>query len=154
MMDQISGRRWYLAPIMIALLVAGCGDGRATRVPVSGRVLIDGKPLERGFIQVICAHDRSASGEIGADGKFQLTTYEPNDGCVPGTHQVSIIANESQGPSAMKWFAPKEYADAATSGLTLEVSQARDDVEINLTWAGKAPFVEKFGDEGTQPPPE
>lgn len=151
---QSAGYRWYFAVVVTVLLLAGCGDGRAKRVPVSGRVLIDGQPLERGFIQVIPSNDRPASGELGPDGRFQLTTYDPDDGCVLGTHQVSIIANESQGPYAMKWFAPKEYADATTSGLTLEVKEGGDEVEINLSWNGGAPFVEKFADEGSQPPPE
>jgi hypothetical protein len=54
----------------------------------------------------------------------------------------------------MKWFAREEYSDALTSGLTLEVTEARDDVEINLKWNSEAPFVEGFADEGTEPAPE
>jgi len=152
--QQPTSLSWCLAATVLALCVTGCGDGHAKRVPISGHVLIDGQPLSRGFIQVIPANERAASGEIGPDGSFTLTTYEENDGCVLGTHKVSIIANESQGPSAMKWFAPKDYADTVTSNLTLEVKEPRDDVEINLSWNGGKPFVEKFEDEGTQPPPE
>jgi len=136
------------------LFTAGCGDGRPQRVPIAGKVLIDGQPLEQGFIQVVPANDRSASSVIGPDGSFRLTTYTPDDGCVLGNHRVAIIANTNQGATAMKWLAPKEYADALTSGLTLDVTEARDNVEINLQWNGGALFVETFANEGTEPPPE
>ncbi len=154
MVQYMNRYRWSFVVATTALLLAGCGDDSAARVPVSGKILIDGKPLTRGFVQVIPSDERSASAEIGPDGSFQLTTYTEQDGCVLGTHKVAVISNESQGPSAMKWFAPKKYADPATSGLTLQVDEARDDVEINLTWEGKAPFVETFGNEGTMPQPE
>jgi hypothetical protein len=140
--------------IVAILIIAGCGDGLPTRVPVSGTVLIDGQPLQQGFIQVIPAGERAASSPIGQDGSFRLTTYQDGDGSVLGTHQVVVIANESQGATAMKWHAPKQYADTETSDLTLEVTQPSDDVKIELTWNGGAPFVEKFGDEGIEPPPE
>lgn len=143
----------YLALALGAMSLAGC-DGRPKRVPVSGRVLIDGQPLQRGFIQVIPSDARAANGEIGPDGSFHLTTFDPNDGCVLGTHKVAIIANESQGANAMKWYAPAKYADPLKSGLTLDVTEPRNDVEIKLTWDGGAPFVEKFEDEGAQPAPE
>ncbi len=137
--------------LLCAVACLGCGDGRPKRVPISGKVRIDGKPLERGFIQVVSATDRAATGEIGADGAFRLTTYEDNDGCVLGKHTVVVIANENQGPYALKWHAPKEYSNAATSDATLEVTGPRDDVVIDLSWKGGAPFVEKFENEGTAP---
>ncbi len=154
MFKPINACGWLPAVIAATILMTGCSEGRVQRVPVSGRVLIDGEPLTQGFIQVVPADERAASGEIGPDGRFQLTTYDKNDGCVVGTHKVSVIANESQGPNAMKWFAPKKYADTETSELTLEVSEPRDDVEILLSWDGGKPFVEQFAAEGAMPAPE
>ena len=34
-------------------VAVGCGDGRPARVPVAGRVLIDGKPFERGYVRFV-----------------------------------------------------------------------------------------------------
>ncbi|MBN2579579.1 MAG: hypothetical protein JXB10_11365 [Pirellulales bacterium] len=120
--------------------------GRPKRFPVSGRVLIDGKPLEVGFIQVLPKGNRVATGALGRGGRFTLTTFTENDGCVPGKHYIAILAVKSLSPTKMKWFAPKKYSTVATSGLILEVSGPRNNVEIHLTWKGsghKKPFIER-----------
>ncbi|MBN2578519.1 MAG: hypothetical protein JXB10_05960 [Pirellulales bacterium] len=141
-------RRWSLLPACLALGLmpfAGCSDGRPKRVPVSGRVLIDGRPLEAGFIRMVPRGNRPAEGELDADGRFVLGTFEENDGCVPGKHRVQVVANKNISPTALKWYAPKKYMSTATSGLEIEVVGPRDDVEIHLTWKGSnhdRPFVE------------
>ncbi len=140
--------RVFIAAAMFAIVsLAGCDDGRPQRVPVSGRVLIDGQPLTHGFVQVVPAGDRAASGKIGADGRFTLTTFEENDGCVLGTHAVAVIGLESMGAGAQKWHAPKIYASPETSGLTIDVTGPTDSIELNLTWDGGKPFIERFGEE-------
>jgi hypothetical protein len=130
----------------LLLPACGCGDGRPRRVPVSGRVLIDEKPLKTGFLQVLPQGNRPASGEIAPDGRFTLTTFEDGDGCVPGKHPVAVLAGKSLSETEFQWFAPKKYADSKTSGLTLEVTESRDDIELHLTWQGSGhdrPYVEK-----------
>jgi hypothetical protein len=126
--------------------VLGCGDGRPARVPVSGRVLIDGKPLETGFIQVYPAGNRPASSPIAADGRFTLTTFDENDGCMIGIHRVAVQPQKVINATTTKWFAPKKYTNRVTSGLTLEVTGPTDKAEINLTWQGSGhdkPYVEQ-----------
>ncbi len=133
--------------IGLALLLPaapGCGNGRPDCVPVSGRVTIDGKPLEFGSVMVVPKGHRPAVGEIGPDGRFSLTTFEKNDGCVPGKHSVAVIAKKILNEYASKWFTPKKYANCGTSGLEVEVVGPRDDVEIKLTWGGGQPFVERY----------
>lgn len=132
------------------LLVAGCGgDGRPERLPVSGVVVIDGEPLTHGFVQVTPTGQRAAHGKIGPDGTFQLTTFEENDGCVPGRHAVAIIATESINASSQRWHAPKKYMSNKTSGLEIDVKAdgPTDDVRIELTWDGGKPFVESWAGE-------
>jgi hypothetical protein len=113
-------------------------------VPVSGRVLIDGKPLEYGVVQVFPKDQRSACGTLGPGGKFTLTTFTENDGCMLGKHPVAVNAGKGINSSKMQWFAPKKYADVATSGLEIDVSGPRNDVEINLKWDGGKPYIEKL----------
>ena len=55
---------------------------------------------------------RPASGRIGGDGRFTLTTTVAGDGCAVGTHPVVVLAGESLSPETMKWHAPQKYADS------------------------------------------
>ena len=140
-----SRSRACAALALVALAsTAGCSEGLPARVPVSGVVLIDGKPLTRGSIMVIPAGERAAGGDIGADGRFSLTTYQLNDGVVPGTHRVAIQSNEHIGERDTRWLAPKKYKDPAASGLTVTIDKPINDLTINITWDGKKPFVERM----------
>lgn len=145
-MFRLLFQRFAFGLVLLSLAV-GCGDNRPKRVPVSGRVLIDGEPLSHGFVQVVPAGDRAATGKIGSDGRFTLTTFEPEDGCVLGTHPVAVIATESIDGSSQRWHAPKKYMDSTTSGLQIEVTEPTDSMELNLSWDGGQPFVEKFDSE-------
>ncbi len=136
--------RRCVACALLAVLVAGCGDGRPTRVPVSGHVLIDGKPLESGSIMFHAAANRPASGKIEPDGHFTLSTYDFGDGCVPGDHPISVIGNKLVNRQTVRWFAPKKYASVSISGLRFEVTEPTDSAEIKLTWAGGKPFDEQI----------
>jgi hypothetical protein len=128
----------------VVLSLAGCADGLPERVPVSGTVFIDGKPLTKGSIMVIPDGERAAGGSIGPDGRFQLTSYELNDGVVTGTHRVTVQATEHIGERDTRWLTPKKYGDAATSGLSITVTEPTDDLKIELSWDGKGPYVEKM----------
>jgi len=145
-----------LLTAMLALLVmTGCGDGRPTRVPVAGRVIIDGKPLNQGAIRVLPVDARQASSTIGPDGAFKLTTFTPGDGCVKGTHRVEIIASEIKGSNRVG-LVPAKYRDARTSDLSLTVSGPTTDALIELKWNGEAPSLEPLnatGDSGGIPVP-
>jgi hypothetical protein len=133
----------FLAAIAVTMaMLSGCGDGRPSRVPVSGQVLIDGKPLDYGFIRLVPKGARPASAEIGADGRFTLKTFEPGDGAVLGTHPVMILAAEPLTSTKQRWHAPKKYADPAASGLTATIDGPTDSLVIKLTWDGGKPFVE------------
>ena len=126
------------------LFAAGCSDGLPRRVPVSGTVLIDGEPLTRGSIMVVPLGDRPAGSSIGPDGRFRLSSYKLNDGVVTGTHAVAIQANKHISERETLWLAPKKYGSPATSGLTVTIEDAVDDLVIEITWDGKKPFVERM----------
>lgn len=142
-MHLLRYRLEFMAAVAVAICV-GCGDGRPTRVPVSGQVTIDGQPLQFGSILFTIAGGRPAGGSIGKDGRYKLTSYEPGDGAMVGEYTVAITGNEALGETAARWHAPKKYKDAATSGLTATVEGPRDDLNFELTWDGAKPFVEKF----------
>jgi hypothetical protein len=135
--------RWMLI-LLSAMLLSGCGDDRPERVPVAGRVLIDGQPLEHGFVRFIAPQDRPSVAELGPDGRFELSCFTRKDGSVLGTHTVTVTAVESLTPQSQKWHAPKEYSDPATSGLTVAIDGPTNDITLELIWSGRKPYTESF----------
>lgn len=133
-------RSWQFSAVMAAVLAVGCGDGRPRIVPTTGQVLMNGKPLTGhvGFVRVVPAGARAATGRIDpADGRFTLTTYDTDDGCVEGTHPASVIVNTTVG-NRLIWIAPERYGNDATSGLTVDVKGDKAKLEIRLE-GGLAP---------------
>ncbi|TWT90261.1 hypothetical protein Mal64_06460 [Pseudobythopirellula maris] len=127
------------------LAISGCGDGRPTRAPVTGRVLIDGQPLTVGTVKFVSSGVRSSVGQLDGEGRFSLTCYEKNDGVIPGTHRVRIAAKESIDENTVRWHAPKMYADESTSGIEVVVDEPTQDLVIELTWDGQeGPYVERL----------
>jgi hypothetical protein len=121
----------------------GCGPQRPTLVPVSGQVTIDGKPLARGFVRFIPTEGRPAGGKIESDGKFILSTYKEGDGASLGSHRVQVTSVEPVDERAVRWLVPKKYADAQSSGLSATIDKQTDDLQIELSWDGKAPYLDR-----------
>ena len=106
-LTQFSSFLYRLSVVTIcAFVTAGCGDGRPARVPVSGRVLIDGQPLTHGYVRFSPANSRASTGQLDASGHFILSCFEPGDGAVIGAHKVSVLAQEPIGQESIKWHAP------------------------------------------------
>jgi hypothetical protein len=148
-MEFILKRLRGIAVNLLALLLAtagGCGDGRPARVPVSGQVLIDSKPLAYGQIQFLPKGARASRGTLDEQGRFTLTCFDNNDGAVPGEHAVVVSGSEQISNTKSIWHAPKKYTDASTSTITQQITGPTDSLVINLTWDGGQPFVE---DENT-----
>jgi hypothetical protein len=114
---------------LVILLLAGCNRGPLV-VPVSGKVLYNGKPLQFGSVTFQPPSGQPAQGEIQHDGTFVLSTYRPNDGAVVGTHKVRVACYESQKNLAARspgeqslgrLLIPTKYTFFDQSGLTAEV---------------------------------
>src|SRR3954454_24249535 len=110
-------RGWRLSLLFLMLVLSvGCSDGKPKRVPISGKVLIDGKPLTIGSIQFVPEGARSSGGAIDPDGHFVLSCYKPGDGAVIGAHRVRVTAAKNISEKELRWEAPKMYSDIASSG--------------------------------------
>lgn len=125
--------RLRLSPFILLglVLMVGCGDSRV--VPVQGQfVWPDGTPADLETYVVEASVEGSkvtARASVDKEGKFTLTTFKPNDGAEPGTHQVIVVAApraEFEPPPRVKL--PARYARPATSGLTLQVERGKPNV--------------------------
>jgi hypothetical protein len=144
--SQITNLSTSLLTLCVFVLICGCSDGRPSRIPVSGKVTIDGVPLSKGSIQFVGGTGRPSRGAIQPDGKFSLMTYEPGDGCPPGTYTVAITSTQQIDETTTKFFAPQKYADPKTSGISQTVDAPIENLEITLTWKGSGhtqPFIVK-----------
>src|SRR5262245_55739232 len=97
--------RSLAVPLLIGagcLLLLGCaGSDRPAIAPVRGRITFRGEPVGGATVTFLCTGaPRPAFGTTDAAGDFQLTTFEPNDGAVIGTHVVTIkhYATEPETP--------------------------------------------------------
>jgi len=134
------GRAVALLVVMAACL-PGCRRGPVV-VPVSGVVEVDGKPLASGAITVVPTDGRAASGRIGKDGRFTLTSFAPGDGVLTGTHQVVVTAHESLGGSRLRWLVPAACRSMASSPLRIEVTGPTQDARISISTGGKPLEIE------------
>ena len=131
-----------LVLVLFASALVGCDD-KPDRARIQGKVLIDGKPLTYGSVRFVPGDARPASAKLDDEGNFTLSTFGKNDGIVYGVHKVSVNAGEWIGDNERKWHAPPKYFRYQSSGLTQEITADTETVEINLTWDGSKPFIER-----------
>lgn len=140
---------------LLLLVAGGCGSGNTT-IPVEGVVTLDGQPLEGAAVNFVPdPKGRPAHGETDAAGKFQLSTFAPGDGAIPGVHKVGVSKIEKPvgapgltpdgkpqlsgpptglGPPPMpKALVPAKYLNPSTSGITVTVEKGMEAVKIELT---------------------
>lgn len=131
--------------LVVGLMSVGCGDGTnwPKRYPVSGKVLVDGKPAERAVVTFhpLAPHSDGKSYAPSTftddDGAFKLTTIDAGDGAPPGEYAVTIVANyvskggqDVQVPDLLKG----KYADPKSTPLKVTVkaeSNALSPFDLN-----------------------
>lgn len=131
---RIAAYRIWLLILILAL--GGCGgeyDAPAT-IPVSGVVTYKGERLTKGTVTLQPAADssnslkRNALGEIGPDGRFELSTFTKGDGALPGKYSV-VVTSYLNDPTAEEYAdgatresaIPEKFSNSLTSGLTKEI---------------------------------
>jgi hypothetical protein len=154
--------------VISAACCGGCSvpTGAADRLPtapVSGVVTYKGKPLEGATVTFIpSTNPVPAYGLTDAEGKFQLTTYEQDDGAIIGEHFVTIDKTTGSTPPAtppstgnndpedfdnyvppslgvtpppvVTYLVPERYSRPEASGLTAKVAaEGPNSFTFNLT---------------------
>ncbi|HUG19828.1 MAG TPA: carboxypeptidase-like regulatory domain-containing protein [Planctomycetaceae bacterium] len=163
MFVRLRRNRFFHSCSLLCLVFAGCSGGAADRpdlYPVSGTVMYNGDPVEGATVSFISEKaPRAASGITNSEGKFQLSTFDVNDGAVAGTHTITVRKMEAgatpamtkeeeakmlNDPTAManqmtqggntdsgpKSLLPEKYQSSDTSGLTEEVKADGENVFV------------------------
>jgi hypothetical protein len=122
--------------------LAGCGrksaDGRPTLVPVSGQVLVNKQPSEGARVVFSPdGHAYAAAAVTDAEGRFELQTFDPGDGAVPGNYKVMVskfeVIDRPDGGVDENHFLPEKYRNPAASGLTAVVTESGpNDITLDL----------------------
>lgn len=79
------------AALSVAAIVGCGGDSNPTTHPVSGTVTQGGSPVADATVTFVASGSgKSAVGKTDSSGKYQLTTFESNDGAVPGDYKIRV----------------------------------------------------------------
>lgn len=153
-MKQIYSFGKQLVLMLIVPVLAGCGDGRPSLVPVSGTVMLNGAPIEGALVGFepdgIDGYSRPSIATTDSAGKFVVGTYDKADGMPEGKYKVTVLKKEvvgklpenfnSEDTAAnaqsvkYQWTVPQKYATSANSGLSVEVTSAgMTPAEITLS---------------------
>ncbi len=130
--------KYFLASLLSVTLVfsQGCGSSNPKTYPIKGKVTYNGNAVKNGSIQFTPdGEGNAATGNLGADGSYEMTTFANNDGVRPGKYKVSIQVFPGEGEGGGlpgQEFAgkrppiPPKYAQPTTSGLTAEVKDGEN----------------------------
>jgi hypothetical protein len=146
-----------LVLVTTATFLFGCGgDASKPKLgPVSGKVTYNGQPVTKGLVSFVPSSGpgsetgQSASGEIGPDGSYKLTTFESGDGAVLGQHKVLVQSREEDPalkgrgmpiPDAKgnfntkppKHLVPQQYETADKTPLRYTVKEGNNKYDIEL----------------------
>jgi hypothetical protein len=129
--------RRIAALILCSCLVSCEGNkyGDFPPFPVSGQVLINGKPAPSVFVTFYLDDYKGEKsivplGVTDADGRFLLSTYAVNDGAPAGDYHVSARWKPSGG--GMRSSEDKlggKYADPKSSSLTAHVDKGKTELK-------------------------
>ena len=141
--------------IAFVAAISGCGapsdpwlDARPETALASGIVTYLGKPLEGAVVvfQPQDPHGVGASALTDSEGKFELQTFPPDFGAVPGLYSVTIMKTEipqqkslspgnadDPGPVFAVSVIPERYSRTSNSGLKAEIPESgADSLDFDL----------------------
>jgi hypothetical protein len=125
-----------LAPLGLAALLgvaAGCADPGEVMFPVSGKVTLEGTPLNVGAVSFRPDAARGnksmhiPTGEIDPQGRYELITAG-RKGAPPGWYKVLVFADANVQPNTVptrllppRWLMNVKYTNDRTTDLSVEV---------------------------------
>ena len=134
-----------LCGMVIVTSAIGCGGGSDNPAvgTVSGKVTHNGQPVNGGVVQFTPGQSggkgpagKPASGSVGADGTFKLSTYGDGDGAVIGKHKLNyappVVAIDEKTHSEDSKPVVGPYDGLAPSKADAEVKAGDNKIDIEL----------------------
>jgi len=123
-----------LIAVPLVLSLSGCGGNDVPETAgVTGVVLYKGQPVDGAVVTFSPQEGNPGTGRTGSDGRFVLTTYNAEDGAVPGKHTVTVQLFPDGGLPGMEVEStgvtgiPNKYADPEASPLSREVKAGEEN---------------------------
>jgi hypothetical protein len=116
-MSKISPPAYGPIPILVFVCVllpmSGCGGGKFPVARAKGKVVCGGQPVTVGSVTFApigtdLETGKPATGAVGADGTFVLTTNDRFDGAVIGKHRVTYQGPEGEEEEGAEKESPPE----------------------------------------------
>ena len=131
--------RWALVAAL-GLLPAGCSGSRGDRLPtypVTGHLVVQGKPAEGARVQLTAVGDVKLLGlcphaTVDRDGSFRLTTYKTGDGAPAGRYALTVTwplpprPGQEEGPDRFRG----RYANPTRPVRQVDVAAGDNDLGI------------------------
>jgi hypothetical protein len=124
----------------IVAAVSGCSSGYEGLIPLKGTVTFDGAvPPAPGVVQFVALESaaghpkRTATGQFGADGQYEASSFKEGDGLYPGRYHVTVICNKRDLDYSKKDpFRDASYIAEGFKGQDLVVEADSDEVTLDL----------------------
>jgi hypothetical protein len=122
-------------------LLAGCSQGKHPELRrVTGRVVYHDEPVADAVVALYGKDSpRAATGRTDEQGKFYITTFDDNDGALPGVHTVVVTKTSvtddatslsmdeavtaARRPVKSRQLLPVKYASVNTSPLRFTINE-------------------------------
>lgn len=125
-----------LCGFLMTLGLTGCGGSNSapweTVYPVAGTVTYQGKPVANADVMLFPQDDSFPAtvrprAKSGADGTFQVWTWQRGDGAPAGSYKVTVVHHEivvSNGAMGAKPNdLPKKYASPDTTDWVVQIAE-------------------------------
>jgi hypothetical protein len=129
-MMSSQGRIWGMMAVGVVLFVSGCGRSGPGLGAVSGKVTLDGQPLHGATVEFQPSEGRGSFGVTDAQGLYQLSFTEAQQGAVLGKHTVRITSDNEDDDRKSDARIPARYN--RLSELTAEVQAGSNECSFEL----------------------
>jgi hypothetical protein len=124
----------------------GCGSDRPAMAPVRGQVTYQGRPVAGATVNFLGkGAPRLAIGTTDESGNYQLSTFEPNDGAIVGSHVVTV----KKDPPGIDALPPGVSPDSKITAESTERAIQQSMVLMEKAEKAKPPIPTKFANMRT-----